>query len=240
MVFNNSISNNEFFIQTPSTLKNPKEQYAKYLELRQEISNRIEKPFLLEWQYLSEMLKLRRIFASRGSTLFSDMLFIYNTIRKLNLKRGIEIGAWYGYGLYYMSKALNINKGELISIDIKPLKAKLRSLLYLIKNTTILKGKSVEVLPIFENDGVEFVFIDGEHTYDTVSKELQIISNYKKLKVIFMHDMYQHSPSYRAWEDNCEKFGLSKKDIFIMDDSYYFFDQGSKWIRKTGAVFIKN
>ena len=225
-----------WLMKTPSTFINPIKQFQDFLKKKTEITP-IEEPFILEWKYVQEMTELRRIWAPVGSTLFSDMLFIYNAIRKHNLKKGIEIGSWYGYGIYYMSHALKRNDGELISIDIKPLKARIRSIS--IKNREIIKGDSKRVLPQFARTDVDFVFVDGDHSYDAVSKEIEILSKFQNLKIIFFHDMYPTSPAYKAWVDHCHLLNATEDELFIMDDSYYFFDENSPWKRYTGALKLK-
>jgi hypothetical protein len=61
------------------------------------------------------------------------------------------------------------------------------------KNVTIHKGNSVDILNTFEDDHLDLVYIDGDHTYNGVKNDLE--SSYKKVKVgghICGHDYTSH------------------------------------------------
>lgn len=63
------------------------------------------------------------------------------------------------------------------------------------QNVRLIKGNSYEVLDRFQNDYFDVIYVDGDHSYDVVKKDLQVA--YKKLKkggLLWINDytMYDH------------------------------------------------
>lgn len=98
--------------------------------------------------------------------------------RKLGFKKGAEIGVFTGY----FSKVLldTIPGLNLLSVDPyhrQTIHAKLYpktvSLLSKYPNSTILKGFSVDVAKLITDDSLDFVYIDGDHSYNAVKSDVE-------------------------------------------------------------------
>ena len=60
------------------------------------------------------------------------------------------------------------------------------------ENVTLFKGLSSEVLPKINISEIDFVFLDGGHSYETVKNDLSLIlKNIKKNKIIICDDYDQ-------------------------------------------------
>ena len=60
------------------------------------------------------------------------------------------------------------------------------------RNVTLYKGLSSEILPKLDMSKIDFVFLDGGHSYETVKNDLfLIIKNIKKNKIIICDDYDQ-------------------------------------------------
>ena len=135
-----------------------------------------------------------------------------------DLNRGVEIGVAWGYN----SKSLcqgNPNI-ELYCVDpwgTRPrAQQKLRSATRRLKhyNATIMKMTSLEALVKFEDHSLDFVYIDGNHTFDFVMTDIiqwsykvkpgGIIAchdyyNFRKGAVVKAIDAYTHCHSIDPW-----------------------------------------
>jgi hypothetical protein len=111
---------------------------------------------------------------------------------KIRPKVAIEIGCFKGGSLEVLSKYCE----KVYSIDIDPgVKETLNGKF---KNVEIHTGKSLDLIPEIlkkidaNNEELEFVLIDGEHTYKGVKQDITHFLNYKPKKTIHIifHDSF--------------------------------------------------
>ena len=59
-------------------------------------------------------------------------------------------------------------------------------------NVRLIKGNSIEVLPIIDLSIYDMIFIDGGHSYETISSELKLIHKNCKKNCLILVDDYFH------------------------------------------------
>lgn len=130
-------------------------------------------------------------------------------IEKENLKRGAEIGVFWGETTFYLAdKFPNL---ELYGVDLWkqvdwgnkddegfrtyeqfPLNEYYEYVINEAKkypNVHILKQDSVEAASNFENGFFDFIFIDGDHTYEGVRRDIEAWTP-KVSKIVCGHDIH--------------------------------------------------
>ena len=113
-------------------------------------------------------------------------------LEKIRPKVAIEIGCFKGGSLEVLSKY----SGKVYSIDIDPTVKK--ELQGRFKNVEIFTGDSAAIVPEIlekidrDNEELEFVLIDGEHSYKAVKQDITLFLNYTPRKQIFIvfHDSF--------------------------------------------------
>ena len=78
----------------------------------------------------------------------------------------------------------------------------------------LYKGYSHEVLPNINLSNVDFVFLDGGHSFETVNKDLEILLKQLKKNSIIICDDY-----------NIKHYGV-KKAVDKIKDLHFFEDLG--------------
>jgi hypothetical protein len=164
----------------------------------------------------------------------------------------VEIGAWLGKSTSYMAVEI-INSGKNIKFDVidtwegsneeihKEKIEELNDNLYdcflknmkpIINKINPIKSKSIEASKLYEDNSLDFVFIDASHEYEDVIEDIKCW--YPKIKtngILGGHDYYV-CPGVKKSVD--EFFGNFKINI---DDTYHE-SCGSWWIEK--KLFEKN
>jgi len=127
-----------------------------------------------------------------------------------NPKYVLEIGTYNGGTLFTFSQISN-KKSTIISLDLpngkygggypnwkkKIYKAFILKTqkIHLIRKNSHLKESYLEVKSILKNKKLDFLFIDGDHTYDGVKKDFKLYSTFvKKGGIIALHDIVVHPP----------------------------------------------
>lgn len=134
---------------------------------------------------------------------------IYNdVIQKFNNTIFVEIGTWKGKSAVYMAEKIKISGKNIkfYTIDLfeytpgygsnsDSFLKEVQSNIEPVKDyINIIQGKSYEVADQFEDESIDFIFIDGDHSYLGVKKDLK--SWYPKIKVggiIAGHDYIEPS-----------------------------------------------
>ena len=131
-----------------------------------------------------------------------------DVVNQFNNAEFVEIGTWKGKSAVYMAERIKLSGKNIkfhtidlfeyspgcgstsssflneVIVNIEPVKDYIN----------IIKGKSYEVADNFEDDSLDFVFIDGDHRYKGVKKDLE--AWYPKIKdsgIIAGHDYTEPS-----------------------------------------------
>lgn len=125
----------------------------------------------------------------------------------------VELGVWKGHSISYLADKLRYKAGvEIYAVDIFEEWNKNKNVLDEVKNISNIYNENLlrmnvrhliqdirciswEAAYKFEDESVDFVFIDADHSYDSVLKDIR--SWYPKIKpngIISGHD-YRHDPA---------------------------------------------
>lgn len=142
-------------------------------------------------------------------------------ICSLNVKSYLEIGCRHGGTFIYMSELLMKNNQDinLYACDIIPMSEILQEYCNQQKFEYIQESsQTAEFKDFCENIKPEFVFIDGDHSYEGVSRDFSIFENMSETKYIVLHDISNDvCPGvFRMWEL------IKKNDKF---ETYEYIDQ---------------
>ncbi|MEE8168973.1 MAG: glycosyltransferase, partial [Phycisphaerae bacterium] len=156
--------------------------------------------------------------------------FFYDKIaRKEGFKRFVELGCWKGHSLRYLARRLRERGGsfELYGVDLweaaylrehDPDSCDDPDTLYKIYSTNLTEARvrdlvtdiracSWESADQFENGSVDFVYIDADHAYESVVKDIRAwLPKVRRGGVISGHDYFTY-PSVRRAVD--EAFGIA-------------------------------
>ena len=158
-------------------------------------------------------------------------LLIYSLIRKHDIRSFLEIGFGRGYGTMCAAKAIHENGGgKVVSIDPYFDENHIKKLLTIYPkewfNLIDLKaGFSRDVLPELD-EKFDFIYIDGDHTYNTVKFDWENTKD--KFNKFLLFDDY-HMKSRKG--DNIECAGVIdqiegyNKELIIMDRRIFFDDR---------------
>lgn len=98
------------------------------------------------------------------STAPGDAMMLRILIETGKYKRGVEVGAAFGFGAINMGMAFEKNGGQLFSIDIDPKMVKTAreniEKVGLEKTCTVIEGDALKAIPALEGE-YDFVFIDA-------------------------------------------------------------------------------
>lgn len=152
-------------------------------------------------------------------------------------KIGIEIGV--GEGNYSNSILQNTNIKKLYSIDIwelnqfnpDPVGSYNRVLErfkdYIVKGRSeCIKSNSKNALGRFQDESIDFIYIDGDHSYEGVMNDLQYYSKLKKGGVICGHD---YSDSWPGTVKAVNEF-FKDKTIFTISPGSHTDDGQPSWL----------
>jgi predicted O-methyltransferase YrrM len=142
---------------------------------------------------------------------FTFQILYSNMVNKFNNAKFVEIGAWKGKSAVFMAEKIkesgkNIQfwsvdtfEGPLLEAkNIEPIKNFLHTIV----------GDSSKVHDQFEDESLDFVFIDGDHSYNGVKKDLK--GWFPKIKnggIIAGHDYFEPSCGVRQAVDEYFSFG---------------------------------
>jgi len=152
----------------------------------------------------------------------------YNLISKKDFKVLVEVGAWKGHSICYLGNLLKDKDVEIYAVDLWDETYKYESghlseqkkyLHEIFKMNVEKNGLSDKVKDIksfswdaaseFEDGSVDFVFIDADHEYDSVVKDIESwLPKVKKGGIISGHDYFNPCGVKQAVD---EKFGNKVK-----------------------------
>jgi len=119
-----------------------------------------------------------------------ELQWLYNAA--IGMESVVEIGSFHGRSTYALLKACN---GVVYSVDNDHdnSKAILRDNLKNFSNVVFHELDSVEASKEFEDDSIDMIFIDGDHSYSKVKQDIQ--AWFPKIrKVICGHDYNNSHP----------------------------------------------
>ena len=132
----------------------------------------------------------------------NEGLLLTKAYQDLNPKLTIEVGRFYGVSTRILAALCKGNGGHLISFDGLPgigVERKLK-VMNLDKNATLIDGWVPWIKPDFSWD-IDFLFIDGDHTYMSILVDYHYFNYFvKKGGYIAIHDMNM-GDSQRAIKD---------------------------------------
>jgi len=138
-------------------------------------------------------------------------IVLVNFLKDKNIKTGVELGVFWGETFFYLLD--NLPYISLVGIDLWqqvdwgdkkddgfrtyeqfPLETYYNDVVYKLKyynNATIIRKDTVESSYLFENNYFDFIFIDGDHTYKGVKRDIRAWKpKIKKNGWIIGHDIH--------------------------------------------------
>jgi predicted O-methyltransferase YrrM len=158
----------------------------------------------------------------------SELQSLLNILQKRNIRRMIEIGTAYGGTLFLFARVLSPDS-TIISLDLpegmlgggyKSFKspfymnfAEKNQHIHLLRNDSHSPLSLSEVKSILLGQKLDFLFIDGDHTYDGVKQDYQMYAPLvRKGGLIVFHDICKHPPS---WGCEVDKFWNEIKTAYL-------------------------
>lgn len=160
--------------------------------------------------------------------IFTFELLYSNMVNKFHTNSVfVEIGTWKGRSAVYMAEKIKESGKNILFYTIDPfdgtgggydndLDVKNKSLFKTFENNirpvqkfiTPLVGFSFDLYSKFEDESIDFLFIDGDHRYEGIKKDLQLwFPKVKKGGVISGHDYNEPSCGVRQAVDEYFVFG---------------------------------
>ncbi len=148
----------------------------------------------------------------------------YEMVSKKNYSDFVEVGVWKGHSLVYLGTLLNNKKVNITAVDLweetykyesGPFSEHKKNVLEIFKtnvkkanlNNVIkeIKELSWEASKHFKDSSVDFVFIDADHSYDSVVKDINSwLPKIRKGGMISGHDYFNPCGVKKAVD---ERFG---------------------------------
>lgn len=159
-------------------------------------------------------------------------MLIYSLIKKYEVESFLEIGFGRGYGTLCAAMAMEeLGNGKIVTIDpnfdqdfLNHLKRVFPQEWF--ERISFMQGTSQEILPTLQED-FDFVYIDGDHTYDGVKYDWENTKD--RFNKFLLFDDY-HLPSKKEENDiECAKLideiEDKTKQLIIMDRRIFFDDR---------------
>lgn len=152
-----------------------------------------------------------------------DYQNFYEFISKKNFKILVEVGSWKGHSISYLGKLLKNSDAEIYAVDLWDETYKYEDNINLKKQKKILheifkenlkknglegrvkdiKSYSWEAAKNFSDSSVDFVFIDADHKYESVVKDINAwLPKIKKGGIISGHDYFNPCGVKKAVDEN--------------------------------------
>lgn len=159
---------------------------------------------------------------SNASLAMRERVFLYSVVYSLAPKWVLEIGCYKGGSAYIISGALDdlALGGKLVSIDPYPEQIEIDWNI-IAHNSKSVKGLFPQDIKLIEDNKFDFVFLDGNHSYDGVLSDLsflpQVMNNYS---YVLLHDAYNADVDSAIKEAiakygyiDCGRIGRVKNDL---------------------------
>lgn len=86
----------------------------------------------------------------------------------------------------------------------------------------MLRGFSNQMINLFENESLDFVYIDANHAYDFVKEDIELwYPKVKKGGIVSGHDYILFNGTKEAWYQD-PNWAENKKDKHMWSDNYYW------------------
>ena len=151
--------------------------------------------------------------------LTEELALLLDDVRKLNPARVMEIGTSMGGTLFLWTRLAQAD-ATLVSVDLRGGKfgggysflriplyrrfARRDQKLHLLRADSHAKDTLLEVNRLFKNEPIDFLFIDGDHTYEGVKEDWQMYSPLvRQGGLIAFHDVagnYQETEVKKFWD----------------------------------------
>ena len=167
------------------------------------------------------------IFHAKDSRWFNYMLF-YEFVAQQHFNTYAEVGCGKGHSTFFLAQAVLKDENtviyaidkfvsplkEMYEFNKKPYPDKVKDIIHEIP------GISWEVAHQFEDGYFDFVFIDADHAYESVRKDiLAYLPKVRKGGILAGHDYVESQPGVRKAVD--EIFGNNKKVQIDYDEQTY-------------------
>ena len=157
-------------------------------------------------------------------------LLIYSLIKKHNIRSFLEIGFGRGYGTMCAARAIHENGGgKVVSIDPYFDENHIKRLLTIypkewFKLIDLKSGFSKDVLPEIK-EKFDFIYIDGDHTYDAVKFDWENTKD--KFNKFLLFDDYHMTKQQSNIQcaDVIDQIEGYNKELIIMDRRIFFDDR---------------
>jgi hypothetical protein len=198
----------------------------------------LNKPHLFNWQDINIPNKINGFedltFLFWASPLnrgilrqdFDEAALLFRTVNNMSNPIGVEIGRFNGGSTILIAAAVG-SKGKLISIDIEPqddlVLQDIINKLGMKDRVDLITGNSNEIIL---HDNYDFVFIDGDHSYEGAKRDHNKLGALVKVGgFIIHHDMGKERRYSTQWD---ELFRL-KSDILLnqQKELRFFSEAGS-------------
>ena len=147
--------------------------------------------------------------------------FLYRLVNKFEPRIMVELGTSIGITSLYLSKASE--KSTLYTIEGCPNLTNYSKQLfsqYQSKNITSITGNfNIELPKLLNNiESLDFIYIDGNHTYDATINYFQMSLLKKNAQSIFVFDdIYWSDGMQKAWKEIC-----AHPEVTLSLDLFYF------------------
>lgn len=150
---------------------------------------------------ISNLVNLALEALSDSGTTFSEQMLLYALVRGINAKNAIEIGTRRGHSTIWIASAIRDNGGEFL-VCIDPFggpgagggndkEYTVQKLAQLeLDNVLIVEELSSQALGRFPDSSFDFIYIDGDHSYDGVKNDLtHSLRILKPGGIVVLHDV---------------------------------------------------
>ena len=152
---------------------------------------------------------------------------LLSVLSKRNVSAMLEIGTGYGGALFLFTRVMNSN-AKLISLDLPDVNffggyesfripfftnfAQQNQHIFLVRADSHSASTSSTVKAILKQQKLDFLFIDGDHTYEGIKLDFQMYSPLiRKGGLIALHDICKHPPAmgcniHKFWNEIKRKY----------------------------------
>lgn len=158
----------------------------------------------------------------------SELQILLNILQKRNIRRMIEIGTAMGGTLFLFTRMID-SSARIISLDLPKGKfgggyedfkipffanfARKNQWIFLVRADSHSFSSFSTVKSILKGQKIDFLFIDGDHTYEGVKQDYQMYAPLVcKGGLIAFHDICKHPPS---WGCEVDKFWKEIKTSYL-------------------------
>lgn len=202
-------------------------------ELRNTLLKSVEKIKIIDFGTgLSKNNELKRVskIASAHLKKKKDAFLLFRIVKSLDPSTILELGTSFGITTLYLAKAAPDARLYSIEGSLETANIAKRNYEILGIDINLILGSIDQLLPTILNNNVrpEFVFFDGNHTYEATMKYFRLCMQYSNERTVYVFDdIYWSSGMKQAWEEI-----ISYPEITLSID---LFSMGIVFFRKNSA-----